>query len=195
MLERLATPAIARVERTSPFGDWQGTSSATLRLAPRFGLGVFEIAAFGSGQLAARRVADSLGIALPGPNAVTETGGIAALSTGPNRWLVVAPEALIESLPERVDRELAAITDLSHGRAVISISGPAAAETLMKGTGIDIDPALFPEGSTAATALAHMPVLIWRRAGSYDVIVPRSYAQHLLEWLHHAGAAALAASG
>jgi sarcosine oxidase subunit gamma len=187
MLERLVTPSMSRLERASPFLDWQGASRERLRLAPRLGLGVFEIAAFGYGELAAQRVADGIGLALPGPNAVAETAGVAALSTGPNRWLIVAPEAMIATLPNRVDAELAAVTDLSHGRAVITLSGPDAAPTLMQGTGVDLEPALFPVGSAAATALPHIPVVIWRRAEGYDVIIPRSYAQHLLEWLLEAG--------
>ncbi len=79
--------------------------------------------------------------------------------------------------------DMAAITDLSHGRAILTLTGPEAVRTLVKGTSIDLDPSRFGDGAVAATVLARMPVILWRRETSYDVIIARSYAISLLDWL------------
>jgi methylglutamate dehydrogenase subunit D len=170
----------------SPFGDWSGASGEGLAIGERRGAAVVELAAFGRGETARESLSAALGIALPAAGGSAEAEGVAALSIGPGRWLIIAAEAAIAGLPELPDTQ-AAVTDLTGGRAILTLTGPRAAPTLMKGTAIDLDPASFPEGAVAATALARMPAAIWRRTGGYDVIIPRSYAVSLLEWLLQAG--------
>lgn len=170
----------------SAFGRWSGAAGEGLSIGEKRGLCVIELAAFGRGKAARESLSAALGIALPTPGGSAEADGLAALSIGPSRWLIVAPEAAIANLPELPDTE-AAVTDLTGGRTILTLTGPRAAQTLMKGAAIDLDPAAFPDGSVASTALARMPVTIWRRAGGYDVIIPRSYAVSLLEWLLEAG--------
>jgi heterotetrameric sarcosine oxidase gamma subunit len=174
------------VQRMSAFGDWSGAAGEGLAIGERRGLAVFELAAFGRGEAARESLSAALGVALPAANRSAEAEGVAALSIGPGRWLIVAADAAIAGLPEPPDTQ-AAVTDLTGGRAILTLTGPRAAPTLMKGTAIDLGPASFPEGAVAATALARMPVTIWRQAAGYDVIVPRSYAVSLLEWLLQAG--------
>ena len=94
-------------------------------------------------------------------------------------------------LPNLTD-EQAAVTDLTGGRAILALTGARAVPTLTKGTAVDLDPAVFGPGSVAATAIAHMPAIIWRRDSGYDVIVPRTYAVSLLDWLLEAGGLAKA---
>jgi sarcosine oxidase subunit gamma len=130
----------------------------------------------------------ALGIELPAAGASTEAGGVAALSVGPSRWLLIGGEAAINSVPTPSEEE-AAITDLSGGRSVLTLTGRNAVCTLMKGTAVDLDPAIFAAGNVAATALARVAVVIWRRGNAYDVIVPRSYAVFLRDWLIEAGSA------
>jgi methylglutamate dehydrogenase subunit D len=170
----------------SAFGDWSGASGDGLAIGERRGVAVVELAAFGRGETARESLSSALGIALPSAGRSVDAEGVAALSIGPGRWLIVAAEAAIAGLREPPEAE-AAVTDLTGGRAILTLSGPRAAPTLMKGAAIDLHPASFPEGAVAATALARMPVTIWRRATGYDVIVPRSYAVSLLEWLLEAG--------
>jgi len=187
MLERVPLLSVRQIANpASPFGNWPGTANERLRIAERPGLAIIELAAFRSAQGNTTALERALGLLLPGPGASTEAGGIAALSIGPSCWLIITPEADTTRLPTLPD-SAAAITDLSHGRAVLVLTGPGAVETLMKGTAVDLHPALFGPGAVAATALARMPVVIWRRAAGYDVIVPRSYAASLLEWFIEAG--------
>jgi methylglutamate dehydrogenase subunit D len=181
MLERVRTTA-AEISRASGFGDWTGEIGGDLNISERRGLTIIELAAFDHGEEGRASLSQVLGFALPGAGASTDAGGLAALCIGPGRWLVVGEEAAAANLPMPPDSE-AAVTDLSHGRAVLSLTGPGAVRTLMKGVGLDLDPRLFGEGAVAATALARMPVVIWRRPGGYDLIISRSYAVSLLDWL------------
>jgi heterotetrameric sarcosine oxidase gamma subunit len=184
MLERLT---ITEVGRSSAFGDWTGSEMKDLRIAERRGLAVIELAAFGRGEAARAALSGALGIDLPGPGASSEASGVAALSIGPGRWLLIGDEAAISNLPTPREDQ-AAVTDLSGGRSILSLSGDNAVRTLMKGTAVDLHPAIFAPGSVAATALARMAVVIWRRGYGYDVIVPRSYAVAMRDWLIASGA-------
>jgi methylglutamate dehydrogenase subunit D len=183
MLERVK---IAEASRASAFGAWTGTEAKGLRIGERRGLAIVELAAYGHGAAMQAALSRALGVPLPAACASAEAGGIAALSIGPGRWLIVGDEAAVSDLPAPSE-DVAAITDLSGGRTVLTLAGPNAVRTLMKGTAVDLDPAVFPAGAVAATALQRMPVVIWRRGGAYDVIVPRSYAVAMLDWLLVAG--------
>jgi sarcosine oxidase subunit gamma len=185
MLDRVQAAAL-QAARMSALGNWRGASGEGLTLGERRGQAMIELAAFGRGESAREQLSGALGIALPEPGGSAETSGVAALSTGPGRWLLIAPEGAAGGVPE-IEDDRAVVTDLTGGRTELTLAGPRAALTLMKGTAVDLDPAVFVPGAAAATALAHMPVIIWRRDGGYDVIVPRSYAASLLEWMLKAG--------
>lgn len=183
MLERVK---ITEASRASAFGEWTGSDAKGLRIVERRGWAVLELAAYGRGEAARETLSRTLGMSLPGPGKATADGSVAALSVGPGRWLIVGDEAAVSSLPAPSE-DAAAITDLSGGRAVLTLAGPNAVRTLMKGTAVDLDPGQFTSGSVAATALQRMPAVIWRGGDAYDVIVPRSYAVAMLEWLQAAG--------
>jgi heterotetrameric sarcosine oxidase gamma subunit len=185
MLDRVQAAA-PQAARTSALGHWRGASGEGLTLGEGPGEAMIELAAFGRGESLRDEVSHALGIALPAAGGSAETSGIAALSVGPGRWLLIAPEGAAGGVPE-IEDERAVVTDLTGGRTVLTLAGPRAAQTLMKGTAIDLDPAVFAPGAVAVTALAHMPAIIWRRDVGYDVIVPRSYAASLLEWMLRAG--------
>lgn len=181
MLERVQASKMP-AQRASAFGDWTGFVGETLTIGERRGLGLIELAAFERGEAVRGALSAQLGLALPAAGASAEAGEIAALSTGPERWLLVAPESALAALPAP-PRDQAAITDLTGGRSILTLTGAAAVCTLRKGTAVDLDPAVFISGSVAATALARMPAIIWRRGGGYDLIVPRSYAVTMRDWL------------
>ena len=185
MLESLQQAA-SEIGRASAFGAWKGAAGDGVSLRERQGLAIIELAAFSRSETVRETLSQTLGVALPKPGLSSETGGIAALSTGPARWLLIAPEGTAAGLPAPPE-DMAGMIDLSHGRAILSISGANAVRTLMKGTAIDLDPEVFVPGAVAVTALARVPVVIWRRGNIYDVIVARSYAVTILEWLTAAG--------
>ena len=56
------------------------------------------------------------------------------LWSGPNTWLVISrKENIIETIKEKCNNENFAVTDISHSRAIMQISGLQAKEVLKKG--------------------------------------------------------------
>ena len=126
----------------------------------------------------------ALGCALPlTPNTAAAGTNCNVLWLGPDAWLLVSGDAakIYATLP--IERGL--LTDVSHGRAVLRISGPHARELLAKGCSIDLHPRVFQAGHCAQTSLAHVGVLVHllNANGELDLYCARSYAQHLWHWL------------
>ncbi|HWB50296.1 MAG TPA: sarcosine oxidase subunit gamma family protein [Stellaceae bacterium] len=129
------------------------------------------------------------GIPLPlTPNRVAAAGTVRVLWLGPNEWLVVAEGEAPDLLP-RLERAAAgrraAINDLSSSRVVIGIGGDRARDLLAAGCGLDLHPRVFGPGHCAQTVLARVPVILDQVDTSphYHVLVRRSYARWLADWL------------
>jgi heterotetrameric sarcosine oxidase gamma subunit len=87
---------------------------------------------------------------------------------------------------EAVPATEAAVTDLSHGRAVLALEGEAASAVLQKCVAIDIS--ALPPGRAAQTMIHHIDVLIHRRSETeFRLLVLRSFAEALAEWVLDAG--------
>lgn len=129
------------------------------------------------------------------PNRVSERGRIRVLWLGPDEWLVVTPagkeEALKKKLLEKLQGQVAAVTDVSEARAVIGLGGAKAREALAHGCSLELHPRVFQPGHCAQTLLARVPIILDQRdaAPSYDIYVQRSLAEYLWGWLEDAGAA------
>mgnify|MGYP002267149987 CR=1 FL=1 len=94
----------------------------------------------------------------------------------------LGPESLRAKLGERLSSSDATISDLSHARTVLRVSGPAWKDLLAKGCPADID-AMAP-GDCVASLLSHFTVVIHcTGADSADVYVFRSFGASLWEWL------------
>ena len=65
-----------------------------------------------------------------------QTDDTFALWVGPERWLIVEKENrnLDAAIRDAVSRDVAAITDQSHSRCVLRVTGPQARNLLRKGT-------------------------------------------------------------
>jgi sarcosine oxidase subunit gamma len=129
------------------------------------------------------------GIALPlAANRVTATGTLRVLWLGPDEWLVVAEGGAPDLLP-RLERAVAgrraAVSDLSSSRFIIEISGGAARDLLAAGCGLDLHPRVFGPGQCAQTLLARVSVILDQidEAPHYRLLVRRSYARWLVDWL------------
>ena len=113
-------------------------------------------------------------------------GDATLLWTGPGQWFAVSaslePEALRAKLEERLSSSDGTISDLSHARTVLRVSGAAWKDLLAKGCPADID-AMAP-GDCVASLLSHFTVVIHcLSADSADVYVFRSFGASLWEWL------------
>jgi sarcosine oxidase subunit gamma len=113
-------------------------------------------------------------------------GDTTLLWTGPGQWFAVSaslrPEALHAALEERLSSTHATISDLSHARTVLRVSGAPWKDLLAKGCPADID-AMAP-GDCVASLLSHFTVVIHcLSVNSADVYVFRSFGASLWEWL------------
>ena len=141
-----------------------------------------------------RAVSTALGLGpVAEPLTAARRRDVAMLWLGPDEWLVVVPERRVE----RIERELrgmldgrrAALADISHSRAVLSLSGPEARSLLAKGCPLDFHPRVFTPGRCAQSRLARCQVLIHQVSASpeFDIYVHRSFAQYAWTWLEDGG--------
>jgi sarcosine oxidase subunit gamma len=111
------------------------------------------------------------------------------LWNGPGRWLAVSADApparFVNDLRGALQGTNATVTDLSHARTVLRITGPRACEVLLQGCPLDLE--LFGENDCAASLLGHLSVQLHGLGdGGFDVYVFRSFAVALWEWLSDA---------
>lgn len=79
------------------------------------------------------------------------------------------------------------LSDQSHGRVRIRVSGNGAAELLGKGTAVDLHPTAFPVGEATATLFGHISVHLARTGETeFELTVLRSFAETLYDELEHA---------
>ena len=81
-----------------------------------------------------------------------------------------------------------AITDLTGGQSLLEIGGRQSRDVLSAACTLDLHPDVFMQGSCAQTILAQSNVLITPTFVSsvgcvFEVLVRRSYADHLIRWL------------
>ncbi len=140
-----------------------------------------------------KRVAEAIGElvdAAPGPvGSVVESGPVTAIAPAPGRYLLVLEtDELAGTLRTALPASDAAVCDLSHGQTVLRLAGEAAADILSKGLAIDLHPSVFAPGRAALSAIHHMDVLVIKRQETvFDLLVSRSFALSLAEWLLDAG--------
>lgn len=117
--------------------------------------------------------------------ALTDTHGL--VWSGPDQWLLLARQRMGFSDLVRLLSGEAALSDQSHARAALCVSGSRAREVLAKGAMIDLHPEEFPVGATALTAIAHIGVQLWRtkdgpNGPAFEILVPRSMAGSFWSW-------------
>ncbi|WP_064684630.1 sarcosine oxidase subunit gamma [Rhizobium bangladeshense] len=111
---------------------------------------------------------------------------------GFRQWFVAGAEPL---QPVRLDALAVAlagrafVTDQSHGRVRIGVSGRSSRALLSKGTAVDLDPAVFAEGKSVMTMVGHISAQIARIGeDSFELTVLRSFAESLWDDLRHMAA-------
>ncbi len=128
-------------------------------------------------------------------------GGWLVVGSGPGEWLVLAPPGAAaaaavagwldtvaaDSAPE----EFVSVVDLTHGRALMRITGPDAAELMARLCGADLHDDMAPDGAALRAPVAGVATDIIRddRAGvpSYLLHCERSSGQYLFGALVSAG--------
>ncbi|GGF73185.1 hypothetical protein GCM10007301_36240 [Azorhizobium oxalatiphilum] len=138
--------------------------------------------------LVARRAGgpqEILGLPLSAGPKASLGGGLAAIGTGPGRWLVVADATGPTPLADRLEEAAAgkaAVTEQSDAYLVFELSGPRVRDALAKGLMVDLDPVAFAPGDAATTSLAFVGITLWQTdaAPIYRVAVGRSFAASFL---------------
>lgn len=108
------------------------------------------------------------------------------LSVRPGRWLVLSAPAEAGATAARWESacaESAAAIDLSSGLVALFVQGAAAREMLTRGCRLDLDPAVMPTGSAAATLMAQVAVTLVTLPAGLLLLTPSTTARHLREWL------------
>ncbi|PDT04907.1 sarcosine oxidase subunit gamma [Rhizobium chutanense] len=113
---------------------------------------------------------------------------------GFRQWFVAGDELPVPATLDALAAALAGkayVIDQSHGRVRIGISGRSSRLLLSKGTAVDLDPAVFPEGHSVMTMIGHLSVQIVRTGDdSFELTVLRSFAASLWHELAHMAASA-----
>jgi len=100
-------------------------------------------------------------LAVPFGRAVRDSGGTLVAGSGPGEWLLLAAPgqgpalaARLGDLAARWPGELVTATDVTHGRALVRLTGQHAASVLAKLCGIDTSDGITPDGAAFRTAVA-----------------------------------------
>ncbi|UTV30496.1 sarcosine oxidase subunit gamma [Photobacterium atrarenae] len=130
----------------------------------------------------------ALGLALPlAPGSSVQADALRVCWQSPDEWLLIGePEqagAIEAALREHLSGHYA-VTDVSGGQTLVSLSGLNAENVLRKSTPYDVHVRHFPAGKVIGTTLAKSQVQL-RRTGeqSFELILRRSFADYLWMWL------------
>ncbi|MGH3425543.1 MAG: sarcosine oxidase subunit gamma [Nocardioidaceae bacterium] len=184
----IAPVGAVRVEDGWEVGDHRAT--AALTLADASVTAKLTVRATPSGSMA-----EALGTRF---GRTVRDGDRLIVGSGPGEWLVVAPVGdapkLTAWLSEQgaADPEPVSVVDVSHGRALMRLTGPRAADLLAKLCAVDLSDAIVPDGGAFRSSVAKLITDVVRDdAGgmrSYLLHCERSSGQYLWGCVLDAGA-------
>lgn len=166
-------------------------SGAALTLTDFSPLAKVHVRAPGNGTFA-----KALGV--PFGRAARDLGGL-LIGSGPGEWLLLAPPG---TAPEAAGRltalaadaapdEFVSVIDLTHGRALVRVTGAAAADLLARLCPVDLDGEVTPDGAALRSAVAGIATDVVRddHGGtlSYLLHCERSSGRYLFGALLEAG--------
>jgi heterotetrameric sarcosine oxidase gamma subunit len=188
----VARSPIAVPGRRSVVGRWEVStrrSSAPLRLADASPLAKLSTRAQPDGAFAA-----ALGVRF---RRSRREDGVLTVGSGPGEWLLIGAPDTAPGLTEQVHAlaagEFVTTVDLTHGRALMRLTGHAAAQALSKVCAVDLAEATTPDGAAFRSSVAKVTTDVVRDdAGgggerSYLLHCERSAGQYLFECLLDAG--------
>ena len=166
-------------------------SHAMLRLADWSPLTKVLVRASGSG-----RVADRLGVR--SGRAADDGNGTLVIGSGPGEWLLLDRPHAFDAVRTRFDTvedDLVSVVDVTHGRALLRLSGAAAAAVLSKVCAIDFADHVTPDGTAFRSSVADVVTDVVRddvrsaeaTEPSYLLHCERASGQYLFDALLDAG--------
>ncbi|MDH3386803.1 MAG: sarcosine oxidase subunit gamma [Gammaproteobacteria bacterium] len=137
-----------------------------------------------------------LGVEAPtAANTVIEAGDNRIYWLGPDEWLVVTPagqqDKLKADLLAALKGAFCSVVDNSSGLTMVRISGANAGALLATDCPLDLHPREFRPGQCAQTRLAKAGMIVapLDDGSGFDIIIRRSFADYLLQWLQDAALA------
>lgn len=134
---------------------------------------------------------------VPFGRAVRDGDGALVARTAPDAWLLLAAgpaTPLVRRIEALGAGEFASVVDVTHGHALVRLTGTAAAAVLAKLCAIDLADPATPDGTAFRSLVAGVPATVIHDARpdtgpdrSYLVQCDRSYRQYLREVLTDAG--------
>lgn len=193
MIERrsalAAHPAMASAAPSSS----GGADRRQLIVSERRALNVLQVSAFAPviAQVGTA-LAATLGLPAPASNRFSGDAGKSLRCVGPGVWLLVGHEQALPDAPALRSHlgADATVVDLSHARSALQLRGAAAARTLTKHCGLDLDRSAFPAGSATNTRFGHIGMHLARTDDqpTFELLVFRGYAQFVFDALCHGAA-------
>jgi heterotetrameric sarcosine oxidase gamma subunit len=173
----LARSPIPPPQPVTVIAGWQVSgrrAGGDLTLTDCTPLAKVQLRAPAAGQVAA-------GMPVPFGRAARNQEGSLVVGSGPGEWLLLAPPgqatdvvAALEDQARRVPGEPVSVVDLTHGRALMRLTGPRATAVLAAVCGIDLSEKFTPNGSAFRTSVAALAADVVRD----DAAGTRSYLLH-----------------
>jgi heterotetrameric sarcosine oxidase gamma subunit len=123
----------------------------------------------GKGAELAKAAMARFGVAAPDAPKAIQASDATLIWSGPDQFFVLSKggkHAMLTLAPALSGP--ASLSDQSHARALISISGTKARTMLAKLSSIDLHPDAFAVGAAAATSMDHTSVTLWRSGDRPD---------------------------
>ena len=166
-------------------------SQGALRLADRTPLTKVLVRAGAQGGVAAR-----LGVTFGRTR--LDPDGVLIIGSGPEEWLLLAPPHGLDVVTGRIDTtddDLVSMVDVTHGRALMRLSGANAHRVLAKVCAIDLSDTVTPNGAAFRSSVAKVSTDVIRddvgslgaAECSYLLHCERSSGQYLFDALLDAG--------
>jgi sarcosine oxidase subunit gamma len=130
----------------------------------------------------------ALGLTLPQkPKTSASDGSRTALWLGPDEWLVIDDGAKDPLDDCRAVEALHSAVGISHRNVAISVSGPAAANTVNAGCPQDLSLTAFPVGACSRTILGKVEIVLLRTGeDTFRVECWRSFSDYVFTFLTEA---------
>jgi sarcosine oxidase subunit gamma len=137
-------------------------------------------------------VQEALGLPLPVASCSTvATMQIRMVWVGPNDWFVIGAAGQQSDIERKLRTALTgqhcAITDVSSGYFLVTLSGVQVREVLAQACPMDFHPAIFKPGKAVGTNFFKIGIYVWQRdeAPSYEMLVRRSFIDHFWQLIDH----------
>ncbi|TGQ34216.1 sarcosine oxidase subunit gamma family protein [Mesorhizobium sp. M00.F.Ca.ET.216.01.1.1] len=117
----------------------------------------------GKGVQMASAAEARFGVAAPDVPKAIQTADASLIWSGPDQYFVLSKGSkhTMDTLTRALSQS-ASLSDQSHARALIGVSGTKARAMLAKLSSIDLHPQALPIGTAAATSIDHTSVNLWR---------------------------------